>query len=213
MNWYPGAMFCPPWVVEPCRLGQFEWDTDIQWEVLGEQDDAFAARLAPLSGKAQVAFSLGCAEWIMRATRDGIDESRFRPYLASRWLLLAGEVQVSAGISPRVLDAEDVPTSVADAAVAFIEDTYFGNGNGEYDCALASMLVMYVLDDTTGFERWQDHCIETLTRTHSSGRAEWDDQRAVFIDELSPAGPAPATRSDLYAPLRLPDNPFVWTGA
>ncbi len=206
-------MFTPPWVVEPCRLGEFSWDLDEQWEVLGEQDDDFAARLEPLSGRAQTAFSLGCAEWVLHAAGDRIDRSRFRPYLASRWLLLAGEVQVVANISPRVLDAADVPTSVADAAVAMIEDTYFGNGGGQYDCALASMLAIYVLEDTSAFEAWQDRCIDALAQLHPGTGADWDDQAPVYIDELGGTGPAPESRPAIYAPLRIADNPFVWTGS
>jgi hypothetical protein len=207
---YSSNMLSPPWVVA-CRLGEFEWTLEEQWEVLGEQDDAFAARLEPLSGRAQTAFSLGCAEWVVRAAGEDLDVSRFRPYLASRWLLLAGEVEVVSDVNPRVLDAADVPISVADAAVAMIEDTYFGNGDGHYDCALASMLAIHVLADSRAFETWQEHCIAALARLHPGTGADWNTQAPVYIDELGDTGPEPGSRPRLYAPLRIAGNPFVWT--
>jgi hypothetical protein len=141
------------------------WDDWDPYPLFGDEDEALEARLARVSDRAQIAFSIACAEWVVYRFRGFYSDKRLYEFIESAW---ASEMSSDYVMPPRVGSDEWLGPVKGPLDLAFITviNTFYSTEDaaGEVDAAFASKLPLHVLPDDAPFIFWMEQVLNRLEK-------------------------------------------------
>jgi hypothetical protein len=155
---------------EPVRHTWDEWDP---YPALGLQDEETISRLAKITDRAQIAYAIGCAEWVVyRFAGVSVDPSPYE-YLEAFWAYVMSD---NLKQPPATNDGEWTgPVRAAiDMSLTTIINTIAltETATGDTEAAFAELIVLHVLPDPHPFNVWKEMAITRLTRYFPRTRKE-----------------------------------------
>jgi len=145
----------------------YEWDAWDPYAPLGKQDEDTMDRLALLSYRAIIAYSIGCAEWVVYRLSRFFDDQTPYAFLEACWAF-----EMDKGFeAPSPLKAADWQGPVlgaVDLALVSILNTYYATDEGapEVEAALGELIALHVLKDTEPFIVWRERILERLLQLY-----------------------------------------------
>lgn len=141
------------------------WDDWDPYPVVGDADAELCDKLSDVTDRAQIAFAIGCAEWLVARLAGLIDDDRPRLFLESAW---AHQMSDEFAMPPQFRDEEwQGPVRAAiDLALITINNTSYGteDGTGAADASFAAKLARHVLTDAAPFDEWVAGTVAALQR-------------------------------------------------
>src|SRR6266446_5117909 len=139
------------------------WDDWDPYSLLGTQDEETQTRLRRVSDRAQIAYAIACAEWVVYRFQDLCDDTRPYGFLEASW---ASEMS-SEFVTPPQLVADEWRGPIRgpiDLALVTIINTFYTteDGAGHVDAAFAERIPLHVLTDHTPFLRWRERILVRL---------------------------------------------------
>lgn len=139
------------------------WDDWDPYVLLGTQDPQTQASLARVTDRAQIAFAIACAEWVVYRFQSVCDDRRQYDFLEVFW---ASEMS-SAYAVPSPLPEEEWKGPIRapiDLSLVTVINTFYTteDGAGDVDAAFAERIPLHVLNDQTPFLRWRGMVLERL---------------------------------------------------
>jgi hypothetical protein len=139
-----------------------QWNDWDPYALLGEQDVNTIAQLSTLSDRAQIAFSIACAEWVIWRFVDFFEDNRPYDLLEVAW---AGEMSQELVAPPQLNEKEwkGLIRGPIDLSLVTILNTFYSTEDaaGKMDSAFAELIVLHVFPEHDYFIKWRD---QTLLR-------------------------------------------------
>jgi hypothetical protein len=159
-------MFCPkhiPLDVIAAQNLSYEWDSWDPYAPLGEHDEDTMDRLSRLSNRAILAYSIGCAEWVVCRLRNHFNNQLPFDFIESCW---AFEMERTY-LAPRPLNENEWLGQILGAvelSLVTILNTYYTTEDdaAEVEAALGELLALHVLEDKRPFVQWRDKVLDRL---------------------------------------------------
>lgn len=141
----------------------YKWDDSNPYSVLGNEDPLTEKYLAGLSYRAILAYSIGCAEWVVYRLNKFCNDERPIQFLEACW---ACEMS-SDYATPPESDKKDWRGPVRgaiDLSLMTILNTIIGieEGSPESDAAFAELLPLHVIPDKQPFFAWREKILARL---------------------------------------------------
>jgi len=157
----------PPSYVPIALLKDMEvvhrWDDWDPYVLLGTQDPKTQASLARITDRAQIAFAIACAEWVVYRFKNLFDDRRPYDFLEASW---ASEMSSDYAVPPQLAEDEwkGPIRAPIDLALVTIINTFYTteDGAGNSDAAFAELIPLHVLNDRMPFLRWRDSVLVRL---------------------------------------------------
>lgn len=144
----------------------YEWDFWDPYEILGKINESTMNDLDKISDRGQIAFSIGCAEWVVARLSKHLSDTKAFLYIDACWAF-----QLDTGIaSPLAPNEDEWQGSVLapiDLAIVSILNTYYTteDGQGAIEAAFSELIPIQVLFDKTPFFVWREKILNRL-KTH-----------------------------------------------
>lgn len=145
--------------------GRYEWNAWDPYSILPPVDDARVEALSQLSDRAQIAYAIGCAEWVVQGLARHLTTNLPFLYLEAFW---AFEMDKRIQSPPETVEADWQGRVLApiDLALMTVLNTYYasGEGSGAAESALSGCIALHVLDEKADFQAWSKAVISQLSR-------------------------------------------------
>jgi hypothetical protein len=139
-----------------------DWDP---YSLLGTQDPTTQMRLARVSDRAQIAYAIGCAEWVTYRFQHLFDDLRPYEFLEASW---ACEMSSDFATPPQLAEEEwqGPIRAPIDLSLVTILNTFYTteDGSGEVDAAFAERIPLHVLTDHAPFLQWRDRVFDRFEK-------------------------------------------------
>jgi hypothetical protein len=140
-----------------------KWDDWDPYALLGEQDVETLTHLRKSSDRAQIAYAIACAEWVIWRFVDLSPDGRPYALLESAW---AGEMSLELVAPPQLLEDEwkGPIRGPIDLALVTIINTFYSTEDraGDQDAAFSELIALHVLADKGYFLEWKIRVLERL---------------------------------------------------
>ena len=139
------------------------WDDWDPYVLLGTQDPDTQANLARLTDRAQIAFAIACAEWVVYRFQNLCDDRRPYDFIEAAW---ASEMSSDYSVPPQFAEDEwrGPIRAPIDLSLVTIINTFYSteDGAGDVDATFAERIPLHVLNDQTRFLRWRNSVLVRL---------------------------------------------------
>ena len=141
----------------------YEWDDWDPYACIEVPGEDLLLQLGRLSHYAKIAFSTACAEWVLVALHNRIEDLEAWHYLDACW---AAQLSASYRVPVALEDEawQGPVKGLIGLALTTIVNTWYGTGEGnaQMDAAFANQLVLHILQDTTGYIQWRDTLLQRM---------------------------------------------------
>ncbi|SEJ03067.1 hypothetical protein SAMN04244572_02497 [Azotobacter beijerinckii] len=195
----------------------YDWDSWDPYSLLGSPDEETVGLLEQVSDRAQIAYAIGCAEWVAQCLGERLETDRPLLYIEAFW---AFEMDQRIASPAETVEAEWQGRILApmDLALMTVLNTYYtsADGNGALEAAFAECIPRHLLDDRQAFFAWRKAVLARLLAHYP--RQEDDPWGApVPREALDPARPlTPEAQehyvADFFSRLSPGANPLIRYG-
>jgi hypothetical protein len=155
----------------------YEWDDWDPYAPLGEHDESTMDVLDMISDRGKIVYAIGCAEWVVYRLGPYFDDIRPYQFLEACW---AFEMKKGYEAPKPLLESEwkGKIRGAIDLSLVTILNTYYATeeGGAEVEAALAELIALHVLADTTPFLEWRSRILSQLSEVYPKDPVEmWGD--------------------------------------
>lgn len=142
----------------------YEWDFWDPYELLGQPNESAIKVLEGLSDRAQIAFAIGCAEWVVARLSKHLSNIKAYDYLEACWAFQMDK-SIAAPVAPQEDEWTGIVLAPIDLAIVTVLNTYYTteDGQGASESAFSELIPLWVLTDKTPFITWKNHVTQRLT--------------------------------------------------
>ncbi len=145
------------------QFPEYEWDEWDPYAPLGEHDEQTMDVLAKVTDRGIIAYSIGCAEWVVYRLSPYFDDERPYRFLEACWAF-----EMEKGYeAPKPFNEHEWQGKIRGAVelslVTILNSYYLTEEEGaEVEAALAELIVLHVMADTTPFLNWRSKILPRL---------------------------------------------------
>lgn len=193
----------------------YEWDDWDPYSQLGDPDQRTQALLRAVSGRAKLAFAIGCTEWIVGRldAQLGMDRSPWH-FIEACW---AFEMSDDYALPPESDESQwqGIVRAPVDLALMTILNTSIGieDDNAEVDAAFAAQIALHVQCDRGPFLTWRRLALHRLRRLYPAAEGEPMGEpvprEAVQFPSRFDPRTAAADIKNFLAAVHVGSNPFL----
>lgn len=209
---FESSPFVPPKVTrQPLR---YDWDPWNPYSLLGNPNPETINLLEKVSDRAQIAYSIGCAEWVAQRLRRWFETSHPFLYIEAFWAfemdkrILAPVETVEAEWQGKILAPMDL-------ALMTVLNTYYtsADGDGALESAFAERISLHVLNDRQDFLIWRESVLPRLALHYPRDKDNsWGAPiPREALNPLAPLTPEMTMKyvTDFLSRVSLKTNPLI----
>jgi hypothetical protein len=192
----------------------YAWDEYDPYSVLADRDRTTEGSLEKLTDRAQVAYALGCAEWVVFTLLPLIEDDRPLQLLEAFWAFQMSDYYAL----PDELIEEEWQGPIRgpiDLSLVTVRNTVIlaEEGNSQIHAAFSELIPLYVLCDPAPFFTWRTHALEILQRFASNATTQRGDpiprELIMNLPGMQPQLPAGEWMNRFLASVDPAQNPFL----